>query len=256
MNKDRTQVWSCGGGTQSGAIAALIALGKLPKPDIAFMINVGRERSSTWPFVEQFIRPQLALAGVELAIVDSQEYADIDLFWSEESNAIMLPGFTTMNGGNSKMRPFCSGKWKRDVSSRYLRARGVESARVWIGISLDEAQRVRSQSKLWLELWYPLIREVPMRRYQCVEVIRSQGWDGHIPHSACFMCPNHRDDEWIEMKLHWPADFQAACDIETEIRERDKTFYLHQSCIPLADVDFLAQTTMFTERGCTEGCFT
>jgi hypothetical protein len=55
-----TEVWSCGGGTQSGAIAVLIAQGRLPKPDIAFMTNTGRERSSTWPFVDGFIRQQLA----------------------------------------------------------------------------------------------------------------------------------------------------------------------------------------------------
>jgi len=54
------QVWSCGGGTQSGAIAELIRLGKLPVPDFAFMTNTGRERSSTWPFVDGFIRPALA----------------------------------------------------------------------------------------------------------------------------------------------------------------------------------------------------
>lgn len=38
-----TQVWSCGGGTQSGAIASLIRLGKLPRPDYAFMTDTGRE---------------------------------------------------------------------------------------------------------------------------------------------------------------------------------------------------------------------
>ena len=28
------------------------------------------------------------------------------------------------------------------------------------------------------------------------------------------------------------------------------------SCVPLAEVDFFAQTTMFAERGCVGGCFT
>ncbi len=70
-----TQVWSCGGGTQSGAIAALIGVGQLPKPDIAFMTDTGRERSGTWPFVDGFIRPQLAKVGLELQIVNASEFA-------------------------------------------------------------------------------------------------------------------------------------------------------------------------------------
>jgi hypothetical protein len=74
------QVWSCGGGTQSGAIAALIARGKLSRPDYAFMTDTGRERSSTWPFVEGFIRPALASANLELTIVKAADYARLDLF--------------------------------------------------------------------------------------------------------------------------------------------------------------------------------
>lgn len=74
------QVWSCGGGTQSGAIATLIKQGRLPKPDIAFMTNTGRERSSTWPFVEGFIRPALASVGVELQIVQAADFARLDVY--------------------------------------------------------------------------------------------------------------------------------------------------------------------------------
>ena len=39
------------------------------------------------------------------------------------------------------------------------------------------------------------------------QLIRSTGWEGPIPHSACYMCPNLADAEWIEMKRDWPEDF-------------------------------------------------
>ena len=55
---------------------------------------------------------------------------------------------------------------------------------------------------------------------------------------------------------NWPSDFQAACDLEADARLKDPHFYLHPACVPLSDVDFGAQTTMFADRGCTEGCFT
>lgn len=249
-----TDVWSCGGGTQSGAIATLIGLGKLPRPDFAFMTDTGRERSSTWPFVDGFIRPALASVGLELTIVKAAEFARLDIYWND---TVLLPGYTNISGdGVGKLSPFCSGKWKRDVAERWMRSVGIKTCRNWIGISRDEARRIRAQHRPWLELWYPLIFEVPMRREECVQLIRDQGWTSHIPHSACYMCPNLSDAEWIDMKVNWQGDFSAACALEAETRLKDPHFYLHPSCVPLADVDFFAQATMFSERGCTGGCFT
>jgi hypothetical protein len=248
------QVWSCGGGTQSGAIAALIRNGKLPRPDYAFMTDTGRERSSTWPFVDGFIRPALASVGLELTVVKAADFARIDVFFIGATP--LLPGYTNQSGAIGKLSPFCSGKWKQDVAERWMRSVGIETCRNWIGISRDEPRRIRNQHRPWLQLWYPLIFEVPMTRQQCVEVIRAEGWTGHIPHSACKMCPNLSDGEWIDMKTNWPDDFSDACAIDAETRTKDGHFFLHPSCKPLGEVDFEAQTTMFLERGCTSGCFT
>jgi len=254
VSTDPSLIWSCGGGTQSGAIAALIKRGKLARPDIAFMINTGRERSSTWPFVDGFIRPALAEVGLELQIVNKSDFATVDLF--SHKGSVLMPGFTNINGTVGKLDPYCSGEWKREVGMRWLRSIGVQKATMWIGISIDEASRIRNQRVKWLSLFYPLIFTIPTRRYQCVDMIRAEGWTGHIPHSACFMCPNLSDAEWIDMKMNWPEDFALACSLETEVRIKDANFFLHPSCVPLAEVDFFAQSTMFPERGCTQGCFT
>ncbi len=256
MSAAITQAWSCGGGTQSGAIAVLIGSGKLPRPDLCFMTNTGREKSGTWPFVDGFIRPQLAKVGLELNLISASDFGGGSLFGGEDGKTALMPGFTTLNGGVGKLSPFCSGAWKTDIGERYLRSLGIEKARNWIGISIDEMRRVRKQHRLWLELWYPLIFGVRMARYQCVELIRFVGWAGPIPHSACYMCPNMADAEWIDLKLNWPDDFAAACAVEAEIRLIDPHFYCHPSCVPLAEVDFFAQSTMFAERGCVGGCFT
>jgi hypothetical protein len=252
------QVWSCGGGTQSGAIATLISLGKLPRPDYAFMTDTGRERSSTWPFVDGFIRPALASVGLELTLIRSEDFgASLEPVYTSQSGeqTILLPGFTTLNG-SGRLSAFCSGKWKRDVGERWMRSVGIETARNWIGISRDEPRRIRAQYRSWLQLWYPLVFEVPMTRAMCVDLIRAHGWFGDIPHSSCWTCPNHSDNEWIDMKRNWPADFEAACRLEAEVREKDPHFYLHPACVPLADVDFFAQHSMLPEHGCHGGCYT
>ena len=260
MKTEGVQIWSCGGGTQSGAIAALIAQGKLPKPDLCFMVNTTREKSGTWPFVEDFIRPQLAKVGLDLNIIPATDFGNIALL--SVKGDILMPGFTTQSGKIGKLPAFCAGSWKTDISERYLRSLGIKTARNWIGISLDEMRRVRKQHRPWLELWYPLIFGVPLRRVQCVEVIRAAGWAGEIPHSACWMCPNQHDDEWLDMKTNWPGDFERACDLDEELRlVVDPHFFVHSSCRPLRDIDFTvpinqAQGSMFADRGCTGGCLT
>jgi hypothetical protein len=39
----RRRLWSSGGGTQSTAIAVLILQGRLPKPDLAVIVDTERE---------------------------------------------------------------------------------------------------------------------------------------------------------------------------------------------------------------------
>src|SRR3990172_4188792 len=69
-------VWSCGGGVQSTAIAALICAGKLPKPDYSIITDVGYEKSATFEYVKGHMIPRLAEAGVVLNIVKTTDYAD------------------------------------------------------------------------------------------------------------------------------------------------------------------------------------
>lgn len=251
------QVWSCGGGTQSGAIAELIKQRKLPRPDFAFMTDTTREGSATWPFVNNFIRPRLAEVGLELSIVDAAKFGHIEL---KEDGTHLLPGFTNQNivvmGKPGKLRAFCSGHWKRDVGMRYIRSLGVETGVNWIGISIDEMHRIRTPRVKWLKLRYPLCFDVPMRRWNCVELIKATGWSGAIPHSACWMCPNHNDPEWIDMQQNWPDDFNAAVALERGLRVDDPNFFLHESCVPLDEVDFFAQRSALVSSGCTSECFT
>jgi hypothetical protein len=238
-------------------MAVLIGSGKLPTPDLCYMTDTGYERSSTWPFVDGFIRPQLALAGCELVVVKTAELVSEGYVGLKSANGtILLPSYTSQSGQMGKLSGFCSGKWKRDIAERFFRSLGIKSATNWLGISSDEVRRVRTPHRNWLQLSYPLIFTVRMSRLDCVQLIRSTGWEGVIPHSACYMCPNLADDEWLEMKRDWPDDFARAVVIERQMREDDPHFWLHPACVPLDEVDFSAQHSMFEDRGCTGGCFT
>jgi hypothetical protein len=246
------QVWANGGGTQSAAIAALIELGRLPKPDLAIMADTEREKSETWAYMDAVIRPSLIRSGVELAIVPKSEFATCDLY-STNGKRILLPGFTNLNDVG-KLTGYCSGEWKREVIARYLRSLGVELCTVWFGISLDEIKRVRTPRNGWMKHSYPLIFDVPMRRQDCIALVCDEmGWP-MPPRSSCWMCPNMGDSEWRDMKQHWPDDFARAVAVEAELRTKDEHFYLHRSCKPLAEVDFTNFQTSLP--GCDSGyCF-
>lgn len=235
----RLNVWSCGGGTQSAAIAALIVRGRLPKPDIALMVDTEREKSSTWEYVYGTIIPALASVGVELHIIKKSDYATVDLH--SHKGTLLLPVFTNQSGEVGKFRTFCSGEWKTEVQRRWLRARGVNLCRTWIGISRDEMRRVRVSDVAWNQNCYPFLEAefgLYYDRADCIrEVTETAGWP-KPPRSSCWMCPNMGPEEWLEMKANQPADFALATQLEADLHKSDANFFLHEQCVPLDQVDW------------------
>lgn len=245
-----TQAWSCGGGTQSAAIAALIVQGRLPKPDLAVMVDTGRERSSTWGYVHGVLTPALADVGVALTVIRTEDWDDIEPFNGQ--GTILLPMFTTVND-TGKLSQYCSAYWKREVLGRYLRSLGVDTGCQWIGISLDEKHRAKTMRRQRYTLRYPLLMDVPMRRFECVSLVESMGWPTP-PRSSCWMCPNHSDAEWIDIRDNQPEDFRAAVELEREIRKEDPNAYLHKSCVPLDKAEL--SEAINEPSGCDSGlCF-
>lgn len=254
----KTQVWSCGGGTQSAAIAALIVNGKLPKPDLALIVDTEREKSGTWEYAEAVLIPELRAVGVELVRVRKSDFATVDLY--SHKGTLLLPVFTSQSGEVGKLNTYCSGEWKRDVILRWLRAQGVgvTSCKCWIGISVDEMRRMRHSRVAWAQNRYPLIEPeygLTYRRSDCLAEVQRAGWPAP-PRSACWMCPNMGDFEWREMKVNYPEDFAKAVQFEREIRATDPHAWLHESCQPLDEVDFSGTGSLFEDKSCASGmCF-
>ena len=148
--KNRTQIWSSGGGVQSTAIAALIVQGKLPKPDLAVIADTERELSTTWTYMDAVTLPALASVGVTLHRVKKSKYATVDLYGGADGNSLLIPAFTTQGDEIGKLPGFCSNEWKFRVVQRWATAEhGVKAATLWMGISTDETQRVNFPTGKW-----------------------------------------------------------------------------------------------------------
>lgn len=249
------QVWKCGGGTQSVAIGALIIQGRLPKPDAAVIVDTGREKRTTWEYLDAVLNPALAAVGVTVVRVKKEDYAKEDV-WDLQNKHLLIPVFTNQTVGSvGKLSNFCSDKWKTRVADRWLRAQGVTSWRAWIGFSVDEPRRWVKHIKNPL-VWVPLAMGVQMKRQESLDFVMGEmGWP-EPPRSNCWMCPNQSDDEWLEMKNHRPEEFQMAVEFERELRTRDPFAFLHEQCVPLDQVDWTKEPTLPFERACGTGeCF-
>lgn len=256
-SEERKHVWSCGGGTQSVAIGALIVQGRIRKPDIAVIADTGMEKQSTWDYLDFTLRPALASVGVEIHRVKRSEWAAP---WAKElfasSGQALVPVFTTESGRVGKLPAYCSSGWKKEVVDRWLsNAHGITASKrvKWLGFSFDESRRwVKHHGKD--DVWLPLVDGVRMKRHECVRLVESMGWPTP-PRSNCWMCPNQSDDEWREVKCNRPEEFQRAVEVEREIRKQDPHAWLHKQCVPLDKVDF-SKPQMEFARACDSGeCF-
>lgn len=223
----RVQVWSSGGGTQSAAIAALICKGEL-RPDIAVIIDTEREVQQTWTYHDAVIVPALSKVGVILHRVSKSKYAMVDLYGSGDK--LLIPAFTDKNGRVGKLPTYCSNEWKARVVQRFCTDMipGAKGFDIWLGISRDEAHRMRSGQRGKWQYKHPLIDDGRlMNRRDCINLVKSMGWP-EPPRSRCWMCPNQGREEWRDLKENHPDDYAKAMAFEKQIKVKDPNVMLRK----------------------------
>jgi len=250
------EIFSSGGGTRSACIVALIIQGRLPKPDGAAIVDTEREHGAVWIYHDTVIVPNLARIGVEIHRIKKSDFATVDI-WSKGKGGTVLPVFTTYAG---QAATHCSNEWKQRVLNRFWRSRGVPSneQRRWIGFSLDEANRYfnmkDSLDGRLGRIRFPLIDDVPLNRHQAIKTVLDMGWP-QPPRSACWMCPNHSESEWRNLKVDHPDEFQKAVELEREVRLKEPEAFFHPARIPLDEIDFGNEGDLFRPSCNTGMCF-
>jgi hypothetical protein len=233
LKKKEYSVWSCGGGVDSAAIAVLICQGKLPRPDYVVMTDNGYDASYTWDYVNQVLIPNLADVDVELHIICSQNYVDVEIV---SSGQVVIPAYCQGKNEVVKLNTHCSGKWKVTPVKRWMKEQGDGRCINSIGIAADEARRAKESKLQWFQFRYPLC-EFNLSRRDCKRLIEAAGWP--IPlRSSCVMCPQHSDNQWLDLRDDYPEDFQRAVDIEREMHKTNPGVFLHRSLKSLDCVEF------------------
>lgn len=127
----------------------------------------------------------------------------------------------------------------------------------WIGISTDEASRMKPSRLPYIRHRWPLI-EQDISRSGCLELFDEWGC-ARPPKSACTFCPYHDNALWRDMRDNDPASFADAVLVDSAVRSgvpgqrNGEQWFVHRDRVPLADVDFrtaeqAGQSSMFDDE--------
>ena len=258
------EVFSYGGGVQSTAALVLAAQHQLPYRTFLFC-NVGEDsenpdtltyfRTIALPYAQQHDLTMIELHRVMRTGERETVYGRLT---RPGSRSIGIP--VRMSNGAPGNRA-CTLDFKIRVVARWLKEYGATKdvpATVGLGISLDEWQRMRTDSGIPHErLAYPLI-ELRLDRAACVQLIRDAGLPVP-PKSSCWFCPYHSLATWQAMRQTRPDLFYKAVALEQHVNQkraqlgRDAVWF-SAKCKPLEKVtSSLTQSRLF-ENEDTEMC--
>ncbi len=257
-------VFSFGGGVQSTAVLVLAAQGDLAC-DAFLFANVGddSENPATLRYVREIAMPYAEAHGIQLIEIHRKRRdGSFQTLHARETSmqnrSIGIP--VRMSNGAPGNRA-CTADYKiQPVASWCYRhgARKTKPAITMLGISLDEWQRMRTDSGIsYTRLAYPLI-DRRMRRQDCINMIEAAGLPVP-PKSSCWFCPYHRLSTWREMRDKEPELFVAAVALEVRINE--KRTRIGKDAVWLTDrrkpldraVGDASQPSLFEDDACESG---
>lgn len=215
---------SYGGGVQSTALLVLAAERKIDYGLFLFS-NVGddSEHPATLRYVREVAMPYAVANGIELVELRKRpkgsERTLYQRLMDPEAQSVGIP--VRMTSGAPAQR-HCTTDYKIRRVAAELKRRGATAespAIVALGISIDEYQRMRTESGIaWERLDYPLI-DLRLTRADCMNLIERA--DLPIPpKSSCFFCPFHSLDVWRKQKRDEPELFAMSVALERRINEK------------------------------------
>ena len=257
-----TDILSLGAGVQSSTLALMAKHGELPgyHVDAAIFADTQDEPTSVYRWLE-WLKKQLPFP-VHVVTAGSLSEATLRKRTSRKTGKDymkrFIPGFANIAGKPRLLPRKCTFDFKLvpiRKAKRKIAAvpRGCKKVlvRTLIGISIDEAHRMKPSGEPWSVNCYPLV-EFKMSRTDCFRWMEKRGYP-QPPRSACVYCPFHSDKEWMRLKNDEPEAFRKAVEFERAFQANrhnqglEHKEYLHSSLVPLDQVKFRheRQTNLF-----------
>lgn len=243
-------VISLGAGVQSSTMALMAAHGEItPMPACAIFADTGDEPAAVYEWLS-WLETQLPFPVRRVSAGVLSEAAARLRTSKKSGNTYLSPGipaFFERNGERGIGARQCTRTFKIDVINREIRKMRTKGQKVicWVGISRDEASRMKPARAPYVENIWPLV-DRKITRADCLTWMAAKGYPTP-PRSACVYCPFHSDEEWLRLKTQAPEEFERAVRFEKTYQASakaatalDGTPWLHDSRKPLESVDFAA----------------
>lgn len=237
----RYRVLMLGAGVQSTTLA-LLSGDEIPPYDFAVFCDVGIEPHAVYAHLDRLD----AMVPYPILRVSAGNLGD-----AIRGGVHPLPLFVGAAGesrATGMLKRQCTKTYKIEPGFKAVRraiAPGVRQLHVrdgnpWVdqslGISTDEAQRMKPSPVKWARTVYPLI-DLDMSRQDCMAYLGARGVDA--PRSACVICPYRSDAEWRRVMAD-PMDRLLAVELDAALRKHEKGHlrWFHRGLRPLAETDF------------------
>lgn len=259
--KEPIHIISLGAGVQSSTMALMAAAGEItPMPTAAIFADTQAEPESVYKWLG-WLTSKLA-PHFPVVIVSKGNLTKISLTLRTRKTGTgqwaksLIPAYTLEpDGTKGHMQRACTYDFKvMELLKAQRRIGGIKRGQKtvgvisWIGISTDEAHRMKPSREPWVEHRWPLI-DLGMNRSDCLEWMMAKGFP-KPPRSACVYCPYHSDKEWLRLKNDEPAEFQRAVQFERDLQlvksQTDNMRgvpFLHNTRQPLDRVQFRGDLT-------------
>jgi hypothetical protein len=235
---------SYGGGVQSSAMLVAACHGDLPegvRPDVAIFADTQWEPASVIEYVAR-MTDYASQHGIEVCTITKGSIRS-------NRGAIVMPLFTRDPDDDLGITTRqCTDEFKIQPIRREIRRRlGYSKGQkfkhrleMWLGISIDEAQRVKPSRETNTANRYPLI-ELNWNREKCKRYLAHHNLP--IPmKSSCIGCPYHSNRYFLDMKRQRPDEWQDVVAFDQTLRStyhfpklKGKP-YLHRNAEPLEEV--------------------
>jgi hypothetical protein len=231
------RVLSLGAGVQSTTLALMAAHGDIdPMPDCAIFADTRWEPEAVYEHLAWLRSPNVLPFPVHIVSAGNLR-ADI-IAGARGDHWASIPAFTrNVTPAGTVVPVYAEDDENGEPVVEGTRTLAAE--RIGIGISLDEAARMKPSFEAWQINRWPLI-ERGMTRLDCLRWLERHGYP-QPPKSACIGCPFHSDDHWRRMRDRDPDAWADAVSVDRAVRTGFRGIrgevYLHRSAVPLDQAD-------------------
>jgi len=235
------KIISLGLGVQSTAMYLMSSLGQIERADYAIFADPGAELPDTYKLWDYLNIWREKNNGIPLIKKKKSLYKDI--IKGQNSTGQRWASIPAFGESGGMIRRQCTKEYKINVVVKEIRKlhglkkyQNMKPTTLYLGISMDEIQRMKESRLPKITYEYPLI-ENRINRGDCIKFLEDNSFYG-VKKSSCVFCPYHSNFQWRDIKENYPKEWTRVVKVDEAIRNSSKRgdddpLYLHRSLKPI-----------------------